>query len=132
LAVPIKQIAEVVLVVADLERSEKFYTEVLGLPVYMREAGKCVVVRKDHVTFGLWLSGQWTLRREGAPPITLDRGGRGHVVMYIDPADAEAAVANLRAHGVPFYGPRQTPTGVHIDFEDPDGHMLEFWARPDV
>jgi hypothetical protein len=32
--------------------------------------------------------------------------------------------------GVHYYGPRVNENGeIHIDFEDPDGHMLEYWAR---
>lgn len=34
-------------------------------------------------------------------------------------------------YGVRFYGPRIKENGeVHLDFEDPDGHMLKYWARP--
>ena len=44
--------------------------------------------------------------------------------------DADAALANLQRHGVRYYGPRVKEGGeAHIDFEDPDGHMLEYWAR---
>jgi len=31
---------------------------------------------------------------------------------------------------VKYYGPRYNKRGeMHLDFEDPDGHMLEYWAR---
>jgi catechol 2,3-dioxygenase-like lactoylglutathione lyase family enzyme len=131
MAVPIRQIAEVALVVTDLERSERFYTQVLGLPVFMREPGRMVTVRLANGFLGLWLPGVWELRpgNDGAP-IRLEGGGRSHLVFYIDLAHAEAALANLQRHGVPYYGPRVLENGeVHIDFEDPDGHMLEYWAR---
>jgi catechol 2,3-dioxygenase-like lactoylglutathione lyase family enzyme len=131
MAVPIRQIAEVALVVSDLERSERFYTEVLGLPVFMREPGRMVTVRLANGFLGLWLPGIWEIQRgAGKASIRLEGGGRGHIVFYIDLADADAALANLQRHGVAYYGPRIKEHGeVHIDFEDPDGHMLEYWAR---
>jgi catechol 2,3-dioxygenase-like lactoylglutathione lyase family enzyme len=130
MAVPIRQIAEVALVVSDLERSERFYTQVLGLPVFMREPGRMVTVRLANGFIGLWLSGVWEIQRGGSAPIRLDGGSRSHIVFYVDLADADAALANLQHHGVPYYGPRVKENGeVHIDFEDPDGHMLEYWAR---
>ena len=61
-------------------------------------------------------------------------GGLRYIAVQSD--DLAADVAQMRQRGVdvsdPRDGARQTPTGVHIDFEDPEGHMLEFWARPDV
>src|SRR6478609_5911478 len=107
MAVPIRQIAEVALVVSDLERSERFYTEVLGLPVFMRESGRMVTVRLANGFLGLWLPGAWELQPgDGRPPIALEGGGRSHIVFYIDLDDADAALANLQRHGVSFYGPR--------------------------
>jgi hypothetical protein len=52
------------------------------------------------------------------------------VVFYVDPNSEQAAVEILRKHNVRFWGPRSNEKGeFHIDFEDPDGHMLEFWGR---
>ena len=129
--VPIKQIAEVALVVRNLERSERFYTEVLGLPVFMREPGRSVTVRLANGFIGLWVPGAWEIPPSGnSAPIRLEGGSRSHIVFYIDLADADVALANLQRHGVRYYGPRVKENGeVHIDFEDPDGHMLEYWAR---
>jgi catechol 2,3-dioxygenase-like lactoylglutathione lyase family enzyme len=131
-AVPIHQIAEVAVVVTDLERSVRFYHDVLGLPIWER--------RDDHATLrigngfiGLWLPGAWTLPpSENTAPIRLDGGCRQHFNFYIDNKDGAAALANLQAHGVRYYGPRYNERGeIHIDFEDPDGHLLEYWGRDD-
>ena len=138
MAVPIRQIAEVAIVVTDLDRSVRFYHEVLGLPIWER-AERSATVRLANGFLGLWLPGAWEIppspggRPQGDAPtarIRLEGGARQHIVFYIDLKDADAALANLQRHGVRYYGPRVKEGGeVHIDFEDPDGHMLEFWAR---
>lgn len=130
MAVPIVQIAEVAIVVNDLERSVRFYTEVLGLPLWER-GERNATVRLANGFLGLWLPGAWEIPpSENAAPIRLEGGGRQHIVFYIHLRDADAALATLQRHGVRYYGPRVKEGGeVHIDFEDPDGHMLEYWAR---
>ena len=130
MAVPIKQIAEVALVVTDLEGSVRFYTEVLGLPLWER-AERHATVRLANGFLGLWLPGAWEIPpSSNSEAIRLEGGARQHIVFYIDLADADAALANLQRHGVRYFGPRVNEHGeVHIDFEDPDGHMLEYWAR---
>lgn len=130
MAVPIVQIAEVAIVVTDLERSIKFYQEVLGLPLWDR-AETHATLRMGNGFIGLWLPGAWELTpTDGRPPLRLQGGARQHFNFWIHNRDAAAAVENLRKHDVPFYGPRYNKKGeAHIDFEDPDGHMLEYWGR---
>jgi catechol 2,3-dioxygenase-like lactoylglutathione lyase family enzyme len=130
MGVPIRQIAEVAIVVGDLDRSVRFYHEVLGLPVW-EHGERNATVRLANGFLGLWLPGAWALPPSpNAEPIRLEGGARQHIVFYIDLKDADAALANLQRHGVRYFGPRVKEGGeVHIDFEDPDGHMLEYWAR---
>ncbi len=54
--VPIRQIAEVAIVVTDLDRSVRFYTEVLGLPLWERNPQN-TTVRLANGFLGLWLPG---------------------------------------------------------------------------
>ncbi len=128
--VSIRQIAEVAIVVSDLERSVRFYHEVLGLPIWERQADHATV-RLANGFLGLWLPGAWAIPpSENHGPIRLEGGCRQHLVFYIDLKDAGEALANLQRRQVRYYGPRTNEAGeVHIDFEDPDGHMLEYWAR---
>jgi hypothetical protein len=64
------------------------------------------------------------------PRLRFEGGSRQHIVFYIESQDADEALANLRRHRVLYYGPRVNEKGeVHLDFEDSDGHMLEYWAR---
>jgi catechol 2,3-dioxygenase-like lactoylglutathione lyase family enzyme len=131
LPVPIRQIGEVALVVTDLDRSIRFYTEVLGLPLWDRHPD-WAAVRLANGLIGLWLPGAWELpRSENWAAIRLEGGARAHLVFFIELKDADEARANLRHHGVRYYGPRVTDNGdqIHIDFEDPDGHMLEYLAK---
>jgi hypothetical protein len=77
---------------------------------------------------GLWLLGARELpRSSNSAPIRLDGGCLQHVVLYIDGKDADAALANQRRDGVGYYGPRvKENSEVHLGFEDPDGHLLEY------
>jgi catechol 2,3-dioxygenase-like lactoylglutathione lyase family enzyme len=128
----IKQIAEVALVVSDLERSRRFYREVLGLDEFAYDAlkpGTGVTFHLANGYLGLWLPNEWPRINPHLGAIE-DLGRRAHIVFYIDPADEQNALTTLRQHNVKFWGPRYNREGeVHIDFEDPDGHMLEYWGR---
>lgn len=130
MSVPIRQIAEVAIVVSDLDRSVRFYTEILGLPVWERNP-RNATVRLANGFLGLWLPGAWAIPPSAnSAAIRLEGGARQHLVFYIESKHADEALANLQRHGVRYYGPRVNEKGeVHIDFEDPDGHMLEYWAR---
>jgi len=128
--VPIKQLSEVAVVVTDLKRSVHFYHEVLGLPIWDRQ--------DDHATLrlgsgfvGLWLPGAWALSpSDDGAPLRLEGGCRQHFNFWIDNKDGSAALENLKKHNVTFYGPRYNERNeIHIDFEDPDGHLLEYWGR---
>jgi len=128
----LKQIAEVAVVVKDLQRSRRFYKEVLGLEEFHYEKirpGAGATFHLGNGYLGLWLPGEWARVNPHLGPIE-DLGGRAHIVFYIDPEDEQAALETLRKYSVRFWGPRYNEEGeVHIDFEDPDGHMLEFWGR---
>src|SRR5215831_19279277 len=60
--VKIKQIAEVALVVTDLERSRRFYKDVLGLEEFHYDKlkpGTGVTFHLGNGYIGLWLPGEW-------------------------------------------------------------------------
>ncbi len=130
MTVPIKQISEVAIVVTDLEKSIRFYHEVLGLPIWDQQEDHATL-RMGNGFIGLWLPGAWSLSSSDNPaPIRLEGGCRQHFNFWIDNRDGEAALENLKQNSVRYYGPRYNERGeVHIDFEDPDGHLLEYWGR---
>src|SRR5437762_14129313 len=73
MAVPIRQIAEVAIVVTDLDRSVRYYNEVLGLPIWER-GERNATVRLANGFLGLWLPGVWALPPSpNAAPIRLGR-----------------------------------------------------------
>jgi catechol 2,3-dioxygenase-like lactoylglutathione lyase family enzyme len=121
--IPVTGVSELVLEVVDLERAERFYAEVLGLPVVERwEDREAVwVMAGERTRIGLW-----------RPQVGL-AGGRGgvhvHYAMQIAETDFDAAVERLRAAGCE---PEVTTFGddrgraVYVD--DPDGNVLELWT----
>ena len=115
---------EIALVVTDLERSERFYHDVLGMRVLFRIPGKNVTVSVDgeaHTLMGLWLP--------GAHDTAAGQGGKIHFTMAINAADGDAWYNHLLAHGVKARKRIKVTGDVHVDFDDPDGHPLEFWGR---
>jgi catechol 2,3-dioxygenase-like lactoylglutathione lyase family enzyme/uncharacterized protein YunC (DUF1805 family) len=131
-AVHVRAIDHVTLVVKDLEKSRRFYVGVLG----MRE-----VPRPAFSFAGLWF-------QAGSTQIHLieEFGGSGpagnllpeplrssrtqHVAFAV--ADAEAAVAALRAADVPILsGVKPRPDGyLQVFVTDPDGHVVELCSPP--
>jgi len=121
--IPVSGVSELVLEVLDLEAAERFYAEVLGLPVVERwphrEAIWVMAGRQTRI--GLW-----------RPQVGI-AGGRGgvhvHYAMSVADADFDAAAARLRAAGyepeVVVFGDRR---GRALYVDDPDGNVVELWT----
>ena len=116
-------VSELVLEVVDLERSIRFYTEVLGLPLVERwpERDAAWVMAGDRTRIGLW-----------RPQVGL-HGGRGgvhvHFALHVDEADFDASVAHLRAHGhEPAFSTFGDTHGRAAYVDDPDGNLVELWT----
>lgn len=125
--VPVEGITELVLQVAELERAERFYVEVLGLPVVERWPHRDAIwVLAGSTRIGLWL-----------PQVGLEgsRGGE-HVHFAIRIADSEfdAQVESMRSHGLEapvheFPGSEGFKGASRSAYAtDPDGHLVEFWT----
>ena len=106
----------------DLERSLRFYGDVLGLHVY-REFGDGA---ERGVVFFL---GGGFLEVSGRAPA----GGRDHMALWFQVRDAAAEETRLRAAGVPITTPaRRMPWGlVELWVEDPDGVPIAVIEVPD-
>ena len=114
--------------VGDLERSVKFYTEVLGMKVLRREDypdGKFTLAfvgygsEKDHTV--LELTHNWDTK-------SYDLGNAfGHVAIEVN--DAYTACEDVKKAGgkvVREAGPMKHGTTVIAFIEDPDGYKIEF------
>src|SRR5579863_8922325 len=129
----IGKIGHVVLNCTDLERSVRFYTEVLGFHVsdaYPEEMmpGGMVFLRFNADHHGVALVGSMTAP---APNVELN-----HVAFEVATLD-EVLLArdHLRKHGVmiDFEGRRRAGVQIAIEFRDPDNHRLEiYWGVDQV
>lgn len=101
--------------VTDMDRSVKFYTEVLGLRLEQRFGNHWASVEAGRLLIGLHpASAQNPAGRDGSTTIGLTVDGR-----------IDDAVSTLRAKGVKFRGPvAEDDAGRSVYFEDPDGNSL--------
>jgi len=129
MSIRVHTVGHVVLKVRDLERSARFYRDVLGLKEVARFPGHMVFFSagENHHDLAILAVG------EGAPSPARDAVGLYHVAFKIGTAieDLRAAKAHLEAHGV---GPlRLTDHRVSqsIYLNDPDGNGLELFVDAD-
>jgi catechol-2,3-dioxygenase len=118
-------VSELVLEVDDLERAERFYADVIGLPVVERWTQREAVwlMAGDRTRIGLWRGPQVGLA-----------GGRGgahvHYAMHIPRDRYDAAVATLRERGAAVEEHRfpsyDDSRAVYVT--DPDGNVVELWT----
>ena len=128
----VKQIDHYTIVVADLERSKRFYCGVLGMED---------VPRPNFSFPGKWFQAGNTqihliLEHEGSAPAGFPQPGAvnspgrlTHLAFEVE--DAQAAAALLPAHGIPLRGtPRNRPDGpLQVFITDPDGYVIEVFSR---
>jgi catechol 2,3-dioxygenase-like lactoylglutathione lyase family enzyme len=127
---PVTGVSELVLEVSELERSERFYVDKLGLPVVERwpHRNAVWVLAGAGTRIGLW-----------EPQVGLE-GSRGgshvHFAMHVEERDFDALVERLRAGGLdlPVHefgglgGVERKSYAAYVT--DPDGHLVEFWTAP--
>lgn len=122
-----ERIAHVVLKVRDLERSRKFYTEVLGMDV-MNEIPRLGAVflannRRDHHELALLQIGP----QAEAP--RANEIGMLHVAFRMrSEEELRAAYQELKERGVPISFTVNHGITKSVYFRDPDGHELELYC----
>ena len=120
--IPVTGVSELVLEVVDLEASERFYSEVLGLPVVERwpDRDAIWVMAGDRTRIGLW-----------RPQVGM-MGGRGgvhvHFAMHLAEADYDGAVERLRGMGQEVKEADFGDAGRAAYVDDPDGNVVELWT----
>jgi catechol 2,3-dioxygenase-like lactoylglutathione lyase family enzyme len=129
----INKVGHVVLNVTDMDRSVKFYTEVLGFKVsdvYKEDMmpGGMVFMRFGADHHGVALVGGM---KEKSPNIELN-----HFAFEVGTLDEVLRAAeHLHKHNVQvdFEGRRRAGVQIAVEFRDPDGHRLEiYWGLDQV
>ena len=130
----VRKLGHVVVNVADLETSKRFYTEVLGFQptdIYGDDKmpGGMVFLRCNGDHHCLALIG-------GAPPAGEARRTLHHLAFELATLDEVfRARDHLRRHGatIVYEGRRRAGCQVSVEFLDPDGHHLElFWGLDQI
>jgi catechol 2,3-dioxygenase-like lactoylglutathione lyase family enzyme len=125
----ITKLGHVVLNCSDMERSVRFYTEVLGFEIsdiYPDEMvkGGMVFMRFNEDHHGVALVGSMT---SASPNFELN-----HIAFEVATLDEVVLARNhLKKHGVTidFEGRRRAGVQIAVEFRDPDGHRLEiYWG----
>lgn len=119
----IKQVKETCLYVQDLDRTEQFYHEKLGLPTISKSDGRHIFFRAGTSVLLCFLPEE-TRRDEQLPPHWAF--GRQHIALEVEADAYEPWKAKITAEGIPVtheasWGEKYRS----FYFEDPDGHVLE-------
>ena len=113
--------------VTNMERAEKFYTDVLGFPVFMRTHTRAglqhIEVDAGNVAIALFESPKLDLK---AAHKTMTDDGYLHFAVDAPYDRFDATLQFLKEAGVEMDGePRDWGNSVSVYFRDPDGHQLE-------
>lgn len=128
--VKVKKLGHVVFTVTDIERTTRFWTEIMGFHVSDRNERGMVFLRNasDHHTIALVPAETPSpLPPEGQP-------GFHHCALEVGTVSELFAIRDfLLAKGVPIvYEGRRGPGGnPGVEFEDPDGFHIELYASMD-
>ena len=115
-------VLETVLYFSDEEKTQRFYSEVLGFRLVGREPGRNLFYRAGKSVF-LLFKAEETLKGNSLPP----HGASGPVhTCFVVPADEyENWKTYLTEIGVPVIHQLEWPLGLSFYFHDPDGNLLE-------
>ena len=109
-----RKVGAVILLVSNMEKSIKFYSETLGLPIKTRS--------KDWTEF---FNNDTVLALHPAPKKgSLLKTGSGTLVGF-EVTDLDLTVKRLKDMRVKFFKkPKEEPFGKHAVVQDPDGHLI--------
>jgi lactoylglutathione lyase len=109
-----RKVGAVILLVSNMEKSIKFYSDTLELPVKSRS--------KDWTEF---FNNDTVLALHPAPQKKkMLKTGSGTLVGF-EVTDLDSTVKNLKEKRVKFFKrPKEEPFGKHAIVQDPDGHLI--------
>lgn len=126
-----RKLGHVGIYVRDLERSKKFYTEIVGLKVSDELTGRAVFLRCGHDHHDTVL---FKLAAEKSPRSQPERVEVQQIAYELDRLeDLRQKAAELQAQGIQVSGPDQKGPGMDktIEFRDPDGNLIQFYCEMD-
>ncbi len=126
---PKTSIGHIHLKVSDLERSIKFYTEVLGFEITTRLGQSAAFLSAGgyhhHIGLNTWES------EGGKPPIAGSTGLYHFAILMPDRGELARAVKRLIDHDWPIEGGADHGVSEAVYLRDPDGNGIEVYAdRP--
>lgn len=130
-------IAELAIVVSDIQRSKEFYVDLLGFePTNFDYGDKSAILKIGEGRFlGLWEPGEWKsdfLSPERGSEYFGNQVAPTHPVFAIHNDDVPILAEKLTSAGYKVDGPMPHGDGaMHLYVSDPDNHAIEFWGwRP--
>ena len=129
----LKEIGHVLLRVMDLERSKKFYSEVLGFQVLEEDpehGGTFMALPGQSHAIDLFQVKDTQAAEQQTPGVR----GLGHIAFRVETEAAlKDAYATLEEHAVPISRTIDHVSQKSIYFNDPDGNTLEiYFELPDA
>lgn len=126
----LQRIDHVVLRVSDIERSRRFYVDVLGCNVARERPDLGLVHLRAGASMIDLVDVQGRLGRRGGAAAGATGRNVDHVCLRIEPFDEAAIGAHLAAHGVDVTEPASVNFGAEGDglslyLRDPDGNAIE-------
>lgn len=115
--------------VSNLDRSEAFYRDLIGLEVQQRYGNRASFLSSDgyhhHIALNTWES-------LGADPAPAGHPGLYHsAFLYPDRPSLAAALKRVLAAGIPLQGASDHGVSEAIYFADPDGNGVEIYRDRD-
>ena len=131
--IQLKEIGHVLLRVLDLERSKKFYSEVLGFHVLEEDpehGGTFMALEGQSHAIDLFQVKDLDAAQQQTPGVR----GLGHLAFRVESEEAlREANATLKQHGVEITRTIDHVSQKSIYFDDPDGNTLEiYYELPDA
>ena len=106
----------ITLLVRDLERSRRFYTEILGFKPSPENRPNAVAFSAEPISFAI--------RKTAKNLDDVLQPGEG-IILWFKADDAPAVYQHLKAHGVPIVQDLgESPFGKTFTFQDPDGYRI--------
>jgi len=110
--------------VGDLDRAERFYTDVLGMSVVMRLPDQRLLRYGDGNCALFWKPG----RAAPDPGLIAHPLGESHHAFEVSPDDLDTARQLFAERGIPHHAPIDWGDHDCLYFLDPDGNLLELVA----